>query len=154
MNSWKQWMLGIVLAALAGGLSVDLAPSGKGQAKVRFVSGLLLLLALLRPLGTLTGTWETATSTLPMPTETDNLEIQQAAFSAIIADKTEAYIWDKANRLGLDCTVTVTTALSDSGLPLPDRVIIGGPYSAALSAYIEEEVDIPAKKQIWLEENA
>ena len=42
--------MGIVLTSLAGGLARQLAPQGKEQAMVRLVSGLLLALAILRPL--------------------------------------------------------------------------------------------------------
>ena len=76
-----------------------------------------------------------------------------AALSAIIAEKTSAYIWDKADRLGLSCTVEVTVSAGEDGIPLPDTVTITGAYHACLSALIEEEVGIPAGKQIWLEEN-
>jgi predicted PhzF superfamily epimerase YddE/YHI9 len=31
-------------------------------------------------------------------------------------------------------------------------VTVRGSYSAALAAYIEEEVGVPPEKQIWLEE--
>ena len=74
--------------------------------------------------------------------------------TALIKEKTEAYIWDKANRLGLSCTVSVTAAAGESGIPLPDSAVIRGPYSEALARCIEEEVGIPAEKQIWLEEEA
>lgn len=52
----KQWLLGIVLTAFAGGLARQLAPSGREQAMVRLVGGLLLTLAILRPLAGLD--WE------------------------------------------------------------------------------------------------
>ena len=74
---------------------------------------------------------------------------QTDALSAIIAERLEAYIWDKGCELGL--AVAVTCAETESGVPLPDAVTIAGPYSAALSAWLTEEVGIPAEKQIWLE---
>ena len=46
----KSWLLGIVLTSLAGGLARQLAPQGREQAMVRLVCGLLLALAILRPL--------------------------------------------------------------------------------------------------------
>ena len=71
----------------------------------------------------------------------------------IIAEKTAAYIWDKADELGLSCTVEVTVAVGESGIPLPDTAVITGPYSGELAALIQEEVGIPAEKQIWREES-
>ena len=60
---------------------------------------------------------------------------------------------DKAKQLGLACRVEVTAAVGESGIPLPDRVVIGGPYSRELAVCVEEEVGIPAEKTIWLEGN-
>ena len=149
----REWLLGIVLTAFAGGLARQLAPRGREQAMVRLVSGL--------PLAELTGAaWEgEALEAAAFRQRTREQEAlyrknQQEVLAAIIAEKTEAYIWDKANRLGLACEVRVTTAAGESGIPLPDTVTIRGPYSAALALCVEEEVGVPAEKTIWLEEEA
>lgn len=153
----KSWLLGIVLTSLAAGLARQLAPKGREQAMVRLVGGLLLALAILRPLAG--ENWER------LELETRGLEIQgeeladayrknqQEVLSTIIAEKTEAYIWDKANQLGLDCTVTVTVSPGENGIPLPESVVIRGTYSGELAKRLEEEVGIPAENQIWLEED-
>ena len=154
----KSWLLGIVLTSLAAGLARQLAPKGREQAVVRLVGGLLMALAILRPLAG--GAWE------GLELETEGIKLrgeelagtyrknQQETLSAIIAEKTEAYIWDKADRLGLDCTVSVSTAPGESGVPLPESAVIHGTYSGELARCMEEEVGIPAEKQIWLEEEA
>lgn len=154
MQGIRQWMLGIVLTAFAGGLAQQLAPKGREQALVRLVCGLLLVMAILRPLA---GTDWTALDAGNLWQQTEEQEEiyrtrQQDALSRVIADKTEAYICDKADRLGLQCSVTVTAAVGESGIPLPDTVTVRGGYSAALAACIEEEVGVPPEKQIWLEE--
>ena len=120
----REWLLGIVLTAFAGGLARQLAPRGREQAMVRLVSGLLLALALLAPLAELTGAaWEgEALEAAAFRQRTREQEAlyrknQQEVLAAIIAEKTEAYIWDKANRLGLACEVRVTTAAGESGIP-------------------------------------
>ena len=154
----KAWLLGIVLTSLASGLARQLAPEGKEQAMVRLVRGLLLALAILRPLAG--QSWEKLdldTSALRLQ-ETELADayrkIQQDALSAIIAEKTEAYICDKANRLGLSCTAAVAVSPAEGGVPLPESAVIYGAYSGELAACLEEEVGIPAEKQIWLEEEA
>ena len=147
----REWLLGIVLTAFAGGLARQLAPRGREQAMVRLVSGLLLALALLAPLAELTGAaWEgEALEAAAFRQRTREQEAlyrknQQEVLAAIIAE----------NRLGLACEVRVTTAAGESGIPLPDTVTIRGPYSAALALCVEEEVGVPAEKTIWLEEEA
>ncbi len=150
----RQWLLGVVLTAFAGGLARQLAPKGRERALVGLVCGLLLTLALLEPLAELE--WAAAARDWPGPAQAALAESYrqegQAALSAVIAEKTEAYILDKADRLGLRCTVEVTVSAGESGIPLPDTVTVRGSYSAALAACIEEEVGVPPEKQIWLEE--
>ena len=150
----RQWLLGVVLTAFAGGLARQLAPKGRERALVGLVCGLLLTLALLEPLAELE--WAAAARDWPGPAEAALAESYrqegQAALSAVIAEKTEAYILDKADRLGLRCAVEVAVSAGESGIPLPDAVTIRGGYSAALAACIEEEVGVPPEKQIWLEE--
>lgn len=154
----RAWLLGIVFTSLAGGLARQLAPAGREQAAVRLVSGLLLALAILQPLAGLTGAGRALENMDWMPEAGEQTELyrknQQEALSAIIEEKTQAYIWDKANRLGLACTVTVEAAAGESGVPLPSGVTIRGPYSRELARCIEEEVGIPAENQIWLEDEA
>ena len=157
ISALRTWLLGVVLTAFAGALARQLAPKGREEGMVRLAAGLLLAAALLRPLGEIQ--WEDlAVEAGSFPggagtqAQAERYRQEQAtALSAVIAEKTAAYIWDKANALGLECQVTVTTAAGESGIPLPDGAIIRGPYSEALSAVIQEEVGIPAEKQIWLE---
>ena len=150
MAAVKAWLLGVTLTALAAGLARQLAPQGREQAAVR------LVLALLRPIAALR--WEDLPALEAGSFSAQTEEQAQAyrqeqtdALSAIIAERLEAYIWDKGCELGLELAVTVTCTETESGVPLPDAVTIAGPYSAALSAWLTEEVGIPAEKQIWLE---
>ena len=56
MEGLRQWLLGIVFTAFAAGLARQLAPEGREQAMVRLAGGLLVTLAILRPLGQVS--WE------------------------------------------------------------------------------------------------
>ena len=155
MGMVKTWLLGIVLAAFAASLARQMAPKGREQTLVRLTGGLLLILAILRPLGNID--WDR--SVIPAGGFSAEIQAQRwreeqlSEFSAIIAEKTVAYIWDKAQALGLNCRITVLTEAGDSGIPLPARVTIHGAYHAGLSVWLDEEVGLPADKQIWLEED-
>ena len=152
----RAWLLGIVLTAFASGLARQLAPQGREQAMVRLAGGLLLTLAVLRPLAGMD--WEgpaLEAGAFQIRTEEQAAvyrKNQQQVLSAIIEDRTEAYILDKANQLGLACRAEVSVAAGEGGIPLPDRAVIYGPYSGELARCIEEEVGIPAEKLIWLED--
>lgn len=154
MDGLRTWLLGIAAAALAGSLANDLA--GKEHGVLRLTGGLLLLLALLRPLAG--GEWESIDFAVPELQQSAAMqaaayeEIQLDTLSVIIEETAESYIWDKACELGMTCTVSVRAEKGESGIPLPASVTVTGPYDARLAAYLEEEVGIPAAKQIWLEE--
>ena len=141
----RAWLLGIVLTAFASGLARQLAPQGREQAMVRLAGGLLDWEGPAREAGAFQIRTEEQAAVYR--------KNQQQVLSAIIEDRTEAYILDKAKQLGLACRVEVTAAVGESGIPLPDRVVIGGPYSRELAVCVEEEVGIPAEKTIWLEGN-
>ena len=81
--------------------------------------------------------------------ETLNAE-QDSALSDSIAAQTQAYIEDKASSLGLSVRAEVQTALRD-GVPFPDSVTLYGENSAALGAYIVQELGIAEENQLWIE---
>ena len=81
--------------------------------------------------------------------ETLNAE-QDSALGDSIAARTQAYIEDKASSLGLSVRAEVQTALRD-GVPFPDSVTLYGENSAALGAYIVQELGIAEENQLWIE---
>lgn len=156
MAAVKSWLLGVVLTAFAASLARQLAPRGRQSAAVGLVGGLLLALALARPLVRL----DWGDIALPVgrfaaqsrETAADYRKKQQEELSAIIAARTEAYIWDKAAALDGDYRFTVSVSAGESGVPLPCSVTIAGPYSRELSQWLERELGLDAAAQNWLEE--
>ena len=158
MDSLRAWLLGIVLVSFSVGTLVQLVPKGREQAGVRLVGGLLMALALLRPLGSISQELPAVEagdfgSSLRIQAE-EHREMQQKELCAIIATRLETYIWDKATELGLDCTVSVGIGMTESGVPLPDTVTLNIPCHPVLAVWLEEVVGIPAEKQIWQEGSA
>ncbi len=156
MAAVKSWLLGVVLTAFAASLARQLAPKGRQAAAVSLAGGLLLALALARPLVRI----DWADMALPAgsfaaqsrETAADYRKKQQETLSAIIADRTEAYIWDKAAGLDGNYRFTVSVSAGESGVPLPRSVTIAGPYSRELSQWLERELGLDAAAQNWLEE--
>ena len=152
MEQLRTWLLGVVFTAFAVGLANELVPKGRERALVRMVGGLLMMMARLRPLGAIR--WETVS--IPTMNFADQAELyrveQENALSAIIAERLESYIWDKATELGIACTVHIEMSCGESEIPTAETVELRAQYDPALAAWLEEVVGIPAEKQIWLEE--
>ena len=79
-------------------------------------------------------------------------EAYQAAYanslSGDIADRTAAYISEKAASLGIDCRVQVEVRTED-GLPLPYGASLDVERDQVLSDYMAQELGIPASRQSW-----
>ena len=125
---------------------------GRGKTgKAGGIGALVLLAALARPLS------ELGAVRMGLPDYAGEIErLQQqmeeeneAALADGIAERTEAYISDKAASMGLAGTCRVETRAGEDGIPLPWSVELEMPRSAELAAWIEEELDIPSERQVW-----
>ena len=104
----RQWLLGVVSCAFLVSLLDQLTPEGSVRKLARFSSGLVLILCMLRPLGT--------AEPRELALDLDGLSADRAALeeqyrdvsgqslAAVIAERTGAYIEDKAHALGAEVT--------------------------------------------------
>ena len=156
MEQLRLWILGIAVTALLLGLGEALVTQKGIQRVLRLTGGVLLIVVLLGPLGRMSGVWQTV-SLEDYRREVSGLEEelrseQEENLSAIIESRLDEYIWDKAQAMGLDAAISVSTRSSGGGVAIPDRVTIDGPYNAAFSRWLEEEMGVDAEHQIWQEE--
>ena len=155
MSFLRQWLLGITAAALAAALAQALTPEGTVKKLLRLTGGLVLLLAVVRPLKGL------APAALPRPGDlVPSVETAETAgeevMKTLIAQKVGAYIVDKGSALGCPCTAQVTVAEDGSGWAVPWSVEVRGQWTAQekkeLSRLIAQELNIPEERQTFLEE--
>lgn len=156
MESLRTWIASIVAVTLLIAMAESLVPEGTMRRVAGFTGGLVLLLALVRPV--LAG----GLPDLALETEqwTAAIEEQQASLSrqgedalaSLIAERTASYIWDKGAALGLEVTAHVETRTGEAGLPVPAGVELEGPYSQELADYITHELNIPPERQVWNEQ--
>lgn len=155
MSFLRQWLLGVTAAALAVALAQALTPEGTVKKLLRLMGGLVLLLAVVRPLKSL------APAALPDPGAlTPSVETAETAgeevMKTLIAQKVGAYIVDKGSALGCPCTAQVTVAEDGSGWTVPWSVQVRGQWTAEgkkeLSRLIARELNIPVERQTFLEE--
>ncbi len=151
----RAWFVSITAVTLLLSVVQLLAPEGTMRKIIHFTGGLLLLSALLQPI------LRSDLSQLHLHFSdyaaaiADRAEELDAAgkeeLADIIAERTAAYIWDKADALGLDLTIQVHTEPGRDGTPLPVSVELKGPRSPELAEWIARELGIPAERQVWHE---
>ncbi len=132
-------------------------PEGSIRRIAAFTGGLILLAALLRPVLEM----DPEVVELDLETHTGEILRRQAelersgkdVLEKLIAERTQAYISDKAAALGAEVSVRVTTETWPDGVPLPAVVYLDGPRSQALADWIAEELGIPVERQVWNGEN-
>ena len=153
MTILRSWLLGVVACALLVSACEQLTDGGTMKKIVRFVGGMLLMLALLLPLlridltdlAVTAGAYREAVAQL----EEELGAQRQRELSARIAAQTGAYIEDKAASLGASIRAVVTTE-ERGGVPLPASVTLYGEENAEIGAYIERELGIAKEDQLWI----
>ena len=112
----------------------------------------LVLLAVVQPLLRVRWeelTWRYETYQREMDRQTEAYQAAYAnSLSGDIADRTAAYISEKAASLGIDCRVQVEVRTED-GLPLPYGASLDVERDQVLSDYMAQELGIPASRQSW-----
>ena len=160
MEFLKSWLLGVTAAALAVSLAQALTPEGTVKKVGKLVCGLVLLLAVVRPVAAVDPAALIPDWAGPGGLgQTGAGESGKEALKILIAQKTGAYIVDKGQSLG--CRVTraaVTVAEDPSGWPVPWSVVITGSWTGegqeALERTVAEELNIPSERQSYQEEGS
>ena len=154
METLRGWLLGLTAAALAVSLLTAMLPKGETIRRIAgLAGGLILLLAVVQPLLRVRWeelTWRYETYQREMDRQTEAYQAAYAnSLSGDIADRTAAYISEKAAQLGLSCHPRVEVTWRD-GVPYPGSVTLDMAENRALSAILEEDLGIPPSEQHWL----
>jgi stage III sporulation protein AF len=155
MGAVRSWLTSVVVVSLLLSVAQTLIPEGSLRKIASFTGGLVLLVTLLRPLlGMDLSRLDLDRSDYGAAIQARQEELEAAgeeALSSLIAERTEAYISDKGDTLGLSVTVQVTTKTGKDGVPVPVSAELWGQRSEQLAAYMEEELGIPGERQVWHE---
>lgn len=154
----RSWILGLAGAAMVTAAAMTVTPEGKVKKIVGLICGLMMVIALLRPLVGFDYTSfskyltryknDAETFSSEIADENENLK------SRIIEDKCEAYILDKGKSFGItDLTVIVTATWSEDGFWYPSgaKLMTNASTEARgkLGNSIEAELGIPQEELIW-----
>lgn len=153
----RAWLTSIVMVTLLLSVAQTLIPEGTIRKIAGFTGGLILLLALLRPvLGADLERLHLDLGDYERAIEERQEELASAGnteLKALIESQTAAYISDKAKALGLEVTVRVEAEAGADGIPVPAVADIQGARSEELASYMEQELGIPRERQSWHEES-
>ena len=157
MDILRDWLLGIVGAAMILSLADALTPEGTVKRIGKLTGGLLLMIAILRPI--LAIDYNTISANLAdyrfEAQQYDNsLEVENVHLKKIIIeDRTGAYIQDKAAELGIVCTAEVVCHVDENDMPFPASVVIRGHIDEdeirTMTRLIEGEIAISPEDQYY-----
>ena len=101
----RQWLVGITCAAMIAALAEGLAPPGAVRKIGRFTGGLVLLIAVLKPVAAVDGqTLSRALAEYRLDLSAYSAQLEEenrGLMKSIIEEQTAAYIVDKAASMGL-----------------------------------------------------
>lgn len=152
MGSIADYLLRIVSIAILCGVFLSLTEKGPFAKPIRLLSGLILTVALVKPvLGISQNDLEFSSLSFKEDAVAAVSYGQNTAdqiLDSVITERLVTYIEDKAEALGADITVTVSIRDHE-----PDSVSFIGrisPYTKSqLSRWITTELGIPEEAQYW-----
>ena len=151
------WLRPLIAGALIVSLLLALAPEGKSRAPLRFASGVLMTLLLLRPLTglDLTQLPELISTGLFRTEAVVESAAQQAeaVYDLFIRRETEEYIWNAAEALGFETLGVRAVLKEDAEEPVLWEICLRGSWTPAqrseLSRLLETELGVPPERQHW-----
>ena len=155
MDFLRNWLVGITAAAIVLALADGLMPEGSVKRIGKFAGGLLMMLAIIRPVlsldyDVLAGS--IANYRYEVQEYSTSLEVENERLKKIIIeDRTGAYIRDKAVELGISCTVSVQCRVDENDQLYPASVTVCGDMTQKqmeeLMRTIEMDIAIPSEQQ-------
>ena len=155
MGGLRRYIIAVITASIAGGILTGIVKEGSCGKLLKLMCGAFLLLTAIQPIAGLEipdlSRW-----TEEILSEGEEAARQGTIFyeeqrEAIIKEKTEAYILDKAGELGI--RIQAEVAVSDSEEPVPCGVVLSGEAEPAqkrrLETILERELGISRENQRW-----
>lgn len=155
MTDWiRDWVLGLTAAALVCAAALELTPKGPVKGVTKAVCGIVLALAMLRPLLRLdSAAWALHMAEYRAAAEAltgEGLALPERLDRSGIERELEAYILAKAEALGAPLRgAQVTLRWNTAGVWTPVAVSLEGPEHPALADWIEAELGLGRSAQTW-----
>ena len=153
MNEVVSYFVSVIAVVLLSGIVASVLKDGMQKQIILCISGVLLLLVLLRPLGRVKGdALERLFSDVVSDLSAEEYEeLFMDAFREQITKTSEEYIRNKAEELG--ASVVVRIELTEETYPVPHKVTVYGSLSVQqmeeLKEFITHSMDISPENQFW-----
>jgi len=157
INFLRNWVIGITVVSIFLAVAQSLMPGGNIKKVGKIVGGLVLILAISKPLIKLDPVKLSVAFTESRMNQSGSISLLElenmTLVKKIIEEQTNAYISDKARELGAECTVETSYSYSESGMAYPVSAVITGDLSREqrkkLSEYLSREFLISEECQIY-----
>lgn len=148
---FREMLVGVAAAALCGGAAVLFAKGKAMQEVLRLATGLVLLLAVLRPLSEFRLPDVFGRGTEMRQAVQMNCGETQKVLGDAAAQQVESYVEERASQMGIPCTA-VLQLTQDA-----EKILVTGVQltcsrntnTEALSQMLVSECGIPKELQIW-----
>lgn len=149
----RDWLIGVTAAAMLAAVARCLMPPGAVRQVGGLVCAMLLLWAVVKPLGPLTGTL-LGEFEFSGQVRQDLQQQSGQLLKSLIEQECETYIVDKAQELGAQCRVSVVCAPDGEDVWLPDSVRVMGELSPRqrreLEQVISADLGVASERQEYL----
>lgn len=156
----RTWILSVTVSAMLIAVAEGLMPSGPVKKVARLLGGLVLMLGMLQPIMRLdVDTLFEQANALSEITVENRQSLEEGSdemMKSIIEAELCAYVLDKAQDLGIHCTVSISCRAAENRAFLPHSAEIRGQLTAAqqakLARLLQEDLEIPREQQTYVNE--
>lgn len=160
MEFMRSWILSVTVSAMIIAVAEGMMPEGTVKKVGKLIGGLVLMLGILQPLVRMDveELFLAANGLTSITVETQE-EMQTGSeemLKSIIEEELCAYVLDKAQGLGLSCTLSIRCTIGEDGVPVPDEAELHGSFSSeqrrGMEKLLSEELGIPKERQSYMNE--
>ena len=155
IDTIRQWLWGVITASICLAVLENILPKGSIRGIAKTSGGLVMLLVLLQPLGSIdldNLDWKIGNYQVEIDSKIEDYQKDyRQQMESIIADELSAYISKKTEQMGIDCRVKVEVE-TIRDVPVVMAVRFSGKRDKELAVWLDQELDIDRSKQHWEDE--
>lgn len=160
MEFMRSWILSVTISAMIIAIAEALMPAGTVKKVGKLTGGLVLMLGILQPIVRLD--YEelflvaNGLESITVESQETQEENNQELLKSIIEQESVAYVLDKAQSLGISCTVSIGCDWNEDKVPYPAsaeiRGILDEKQRRQMICLLSEDLGIPKEKQTYINE--